>query len=229
MKLFKRKSFWIDIVPMLGAGVLILYFAISRQQTLIKTLPTVITLVVQLLLIHANCYGFLLGGCNAVLYGFAGYTEGLYFSAISAAFISAPIQFFSFFNWKKQQNKKTTILRFLPLPALLLWIIVIFAGWAFCHFVISPFFAGVAYPALDALSFSIGIVSAVLASLGYVESQYINFFSCVISLFIWIMLTVANPANFNYIILSCYNLFCVIKTAIQWTIKYHQSKKESLT
>ena len=28
MKLFKQKSFWIDIVPMLGAGVLILYFAI---------------------------------------------------------------------------------------------------------------------------------------------------------------------------------------------------------
>ena len=103
MKLKKRNLF-IDYIPMLLTAILIIVFSFMRKQTLLKTLPTLITLVVQLLLARANRFAFLLGGANAVIYGISYLDEGLYFSMISAILISAPIQIYSFFNWSKKQT-----------------------------------------------------------------------------------------------------------------------------
>ena len=80
----------------LAAAVLIIVFAILREQSFLKTLPTLVTLVVQLLLVRANRYAILLGGTNALIYGAAYLSEGLYFSCISAVLMSAPLQYYSF-------------------------------------------------------------------------------------------------------------------------------------
>ena len=80
----KIRKILIDSIPAFLVGAVILYVAVTREQTFLKTLPTLITLVVQMLLVAANRYAFLLGGTNAVLYGVAYYSEGLYFSMISA-------------------------------------------------------------------------------------------------------------------------------------------------
>ena len=76
---------WIsDWIPMGLAAVLIVTVAVLRHQTPLKTLPALVTLLVQIMMARANRFGFLVGGCNACLYGIGFLTEGLYFSAASA-------------------------------------------------------------------------------------------------------------------------------------------------
>ena len=87
----------LDLALAIMAAILIIVFAFLQKQSVIKTLPTLITLVVQIFMVKANRVAFLVGGANAVLYGFSYYSEGLCFSAISNALISAPIMIFSFF------------------------------------------------------------------------------------------------------------------------------------
>ena len=41
------------------------------------------------------------------------------------------------------------------------------------------------------------------------------------------LLTVRDPANFNYVILNVYNLYRIIQISVSWTIKYYKGKKES--
>ena len=56
----KLKKLINDYLLTLAAAVLIIVFAILREQSFLKTLPTLVTLVVQLLLVRANRYAFLL-------------------------------------------------------------------------------------------------------------------------------------------------------------------------
>ena len=198
----------------------ILYFAVSREQSFLKTLPTLVTLVVQLLLVRVNRYAFLLGGTNALLYGVSYFSEGLYFSLISAVLISAPIQYFSFFRWSKKQGKTARVLRRFSIGKLLLVLAATAGAWLGCHFLLSPFFASASYPILDTYLFATGITVSLMAAFGYVESQYLNIISALISLVLWILLTIEDPKNFNYIIISLYNLYRIAEASFHWTHAY---------
>ena len=82
-------------------------------------------------------------------------------------------------------------------------------------------------PLLDTITFSLGIICTVLSAVRYIESQYINIISCTVSLVMWIILTVQNPSNVNYVIIGIYNLYCVTQSAINWTLIYIKNKKAS--
>ena len=118
----------------LAAAVLIIVFAILREQSFLKTLPTLVTLVVQLLLVRANRYAFLLGGTNALIYGAAYLSEGLYFSCISAVLMSAPLQYYSFVVWSRRREKPVGGLRFLSPGKLLATVGATVAIWLVCYF-----------------------------------------------------------------------------------------------
>ena len=125
----KTRKWLINYIPTLLAAALILYFAVAREQSALKTLPTLVTLCVQLLLVSANRYAFLLGGLNALIYGAAYFSEGLYFSMVSAVLISAPIQLFSFIRWGKNRRKdNSTALKRLSRRAWCFIVAVIGAG-----------------------------------------------------------------------------------------------------
>lgn len=213
----KKRKFWVDHLPALLTGILIIVMAVWRQQTLLKTLPTLITLVVQVLNAHADRRGFLLGAANAMLYGLASASEGIYFSAINCFAVSAPIQIYSYFSWKRHSAGKLVELRFLGCRKLLVSIGAVLSVWAVCNFGLARFFQGAAYPAVDTLSFSIGIVISLMAAKRFIDSQYFNIVSCILSLVLWILLTIRNTANFNYVIISAYNLFRVTEAAVIWT------------
>ena len=82
------------------AAAFLLFFAVKNalyppegQESelwylIFKTLPTIVTLFVQLLMMSANRYAFLLGGCNSVIYGIVYFMEGVPFSGISALVLS---------------------------------------------------------------------------------------------------------------------------------------------
>lgn len=223
----KKSKLIFDYVLMAGVAAMIIVFAVLREQSFLKTLPTLITLAVQMLLVNANRYAFLLGGANALLYGIAYWTEGLYFSLISAVVISAPIQFYSFIVWSKNKDKSRPELKVLGIKRLLPVLGVSLLGWVACYFGLSQFFAGQAYPLLDTYIFAMSITVSILAARQFVDSQYINAVSSMLSLVLWILLTVKDPANFNYVIISAYNLFRIVQAAITWTKKYLANQKEN--
>ena len=226
MKLKKRNLF-IDYIPMLLTAILIIVFSIMRKQTLLKTLPTLITLVVQLLLARANRFAFLLGGANALIYGISYLDEGLYFSMISAILISAPIQIYSFFNWsKKKTGANRTELKTLSPRMRIAVLIVTLAAWLTILFGFSGLFKNARLPAFDSFAFVAGTVVSVLAAFRFVESQYLSSFSCALHIVMWTIICTSNPSNINYLIISVYNLFMVVKAAINWTRLYIRDKKE---
>jgi len=223
----KIKKLLIDYIPMVCAAILIITFSVIKEQSLIKTLPTLVTLVVQILLARANRFAFLLGGINALLYGISYFDEGLYFSVISAVFVSAPIQLYSFWNWtKKQTAKNHTELQILS-PKKRICIIAITVGaWLAVYFGLSGLFESSKLPIFDTLTFVIGIVTTILVAFRFVESQYLSAFSSCISLLMWLMICLDNPSNMSYLIISFYNLFMILKAVIHWTRQYIHDTKE---
>ena len=195
---------------------------------ILKTLPTLVTLAVQLMLISANKYAFLLGGLNAAVYGIVYIISGVPFSAVSALLISFPLQIYSFFNWKKNSSGKTVALRWLPLHGKLIVLCITGALWSFCFFVLAKNNIIVSnIPVLDTITFTLGIVVTVLSSIRYIDSQYMNIVSCGIQLAMWIILTIKEPAsNISHTIIAVYNLYCITQTAINWTLIHNKNKKK---
>ena len=220
------KKLFIDYIPAILTATLIIVFSILRQQTFIKTLPTLVTLVVQILLSRANRFGFLLGGINAVIYGISYFDEGLYFSLVSALVISAPMQIYSFFNWsKKQIRANRTELKTLSLKMRIAMIALTLCAWLVMFLGLSRIFEGAQLSGFDSFSFVAGTVVTFLAAFRYIESQYLSAFSCCMAIIMWIIICIRNPSNINYLIISFYNLFMVLKAAINWTRQYMEDKK----
>ncbi len=213
---YRKKTLWIDIVPTIATAILILFFAIYRDQSLLKTLPTLITLVVQLLLVKANRVAFLIGGANAVLYGLSFFSESLYFSALNAVAFSGPIQFFSYFVWKRKTQRGKNCIGTITMPVRLLILVLIILGWVACFKYIGPRFLSGRFMVADSLIFVIGIIVPILSAFGYVDAQYINIVSSAVSLGMWIAITIEEPQNINFVLISVYNLFRVTEAAVSW-------------
>ena len=226
LKKITKRELFIDYIPTVLIGILIIVFAIWKQQAFIKTLPTLVTLVVLIMSVRANRYAFLVGASNCVLYGIAYIMEGVYFSAASALLVSMPIQIFSFFVWNKHKDGKTrSKLISMKWWQLLLSILVIFPAWAGCYFGLGAFFEG-NMAILDSLCFVLGLLISLLVAFRLVEGQYFNIISCIISLVMWIFICANNPSNINFLIISCYNLFRTVQGAINWTLLYRRQKNE---
>ena len=221
-----KKELFIDYIPSLIIGIMIIVFAVISRQSFIKTLPTLITLVVLIMSVRANRYAFLVGAANSVLYAIAYMSEGVYFSAASAFLVSMPIQIFSFFVWRKHKSGKTkSKLAKLKCWQLVLVIAAIFPAWAGCYFGLGAFFEG-NMALLDSLTFVLGIIISTLVAFRLIEGQYLNVVSCVIGLVMWILICIKSPNNVNFAIISFYNLFRTVQASIVWTVLYIKQKKE---
>ena len=220
-----KKELFIDYIPSILVGIMIIVFAIINEQSFIATLPTLITLVVLIMSVRANRYAFLVGAANSVLYAIAYIISGVYFSAASALLVSMPIQIFSFFVWRKHKtgNTKSELIR-MKWWQLLLTVIAIFPVWAGCYFGISGMIGGTE-PLLDSLVFVLGILVSVLVAFRFIDGQYFNVISCLIGLAMWIMICIQSPNNVNFLIISCYNLLRTVQASVNWTSIYLKQRK----
>jgi nicotinamide mononucleotide transporter PnuC len=224
----QKKSFrylLAEYVPMVLVAGLIIWFAVLRQQAFYKTLPTLVTLVVQILMAKANRYGFLLGGFNAALYGVGYFSEGLYFSAASAALFSFPMQIWSFFHWKKHSEGNLVEFRIMPRWKTALSVFGILAGWIGCLLFLRPQFEGAVYPEMDAYLFVSGIVVTVLMAVRYLEAQYLNLIAGILSVVMWILIVIKDPSDMNFLIISVYNVLRTAEACIRWTVQYVKQRK----
>ena len=220
----KVKHFLKRYLLLILMAALITVTSTVNKQSFLQTLPTLISLVVQLLLVTADRRAFLLGGLNAILYAVSYSVDGVYFSAISALLISSPIQLFSFFHWKKNSEGKTVHLTLLGARWLAGTVLLILLGWAGVYFGLARFFADATLPLLDTLIFTLGIAVTLLSAFRFVESQYISLVSCMLTLALWCIISAQSPASLNYVIISVYNLYRVIQATVHWTAQYRASK-----
>ena len=206
-------------------AVLIITFAIINDQRFFKVLPTIVSLIVMLLSARANRYTFLIGGCNSALYGIVYFSEGVYFAAISALFVSFPMQIFSFINWKKHSKDKFgTQLKRLPPRWLILLPALMIPAWLGAYYGLSAFISG-HYPKIDSLAFVLGLLVTILSMLRFIESQYINLIACSINIVLWILISIESPNNINFVFISIYNFIMVSESVVVWTKKYISQKK----
>ena len=216
MKIDKKKLF-ADYIPMAAAAVFIIAFAVWRGQSFIKTLPTLVTLAVQLLLVRAKPSAFLLGGVNSVLYAVSYFSEALNFSAFFALAISMPMQIYSYFNWKKNTKGGQPRIKVLSLGARLACAAGIVTAWFVFYKCFGALVSSGCYVRLDSLIFVLGVSVTLLSSLRYVDAQYIHLISAVLSLVLWGIICYDKPENINYVIIGIYNLFRSVQTAVSWT------------
>ena len=222
----KVKEFLKSYLLLILIAAMIITVSVINKQSFIKTLPTLISLFVQVLLVVADRRAFLVGGLNALLYGLSYTMDGIYFSAICACLISAPVQIFSFFNWKKNAEGKKTPLKVLGKGKLSLTVLIILVMWAVVYFGLSRFFANATLPLVDTLIFTLGIACTFLSAFRYVDSQYISLINGGASLALWIIITVQNPASLNYVIISVYNLYSTLQAAVNWTRQYRNATRQ---
>ncbi|MBQ8345040.1 MAG: nicotinamide mononucleotide transporter [Clostridia bacterium] len=212
---------WIDWGLMALVAVLIIVTAIRYGQPIYKTLPTLITLVVLLFQARANRFGFLIGGINSLLYSFSYYTDGLMFSAISGLVISFPLQIITFVQWSRHRaDNGITRFRHLSVKHWAVILPLFGAAYCLCYFGLARFFNNATFPALDIFIFVLGIVVTVLTTMRMVDAPYLNLVSCLIQLVMWILLTIQNPASFNYLIITGYNVIRITQAAVEWTRQY---------
>lgn len=220
-----KKRLWLDYIPMAFTAALIILLSDWKSQSLLKILPTLITLVVQILLARASRWAFLVGGINSILYALCYFDEGLGFQAFFAILISMPIQIYSYFNWKRNTVGGTPKLRTLSLYTKIATAVSILAVWLLCQHLLADLISSDGkHVLLDTLLFTLGITVTILSSVRYVDSQYIGLLSSVISLILWITITVEEPCMINYVIISAYNLFKGVNITISWTRIYLKSK-----
>ena len=227
MKMSKRNLF-VDYVPMALTAVLIIIFAVLKEQSFVRTLPTLITLVVQILLARANRYAFLLGGANSLLYAISYFGSHLYFEFFFAIAISAPMQIYSFFNWKRNESGGRPRIKEMSAGGKLLIAASVLSLWLFCTKFVGDIISSSEHIVLDSLIFALGVASTALSAFVYFDAQYIQLLSAAISLVLWATIVVNEPANANYLIISAYNMFRSIETFLGWrryTPKKHIPKK----
>lgn len=227
LKKINQKHLFIDYLPMALTATMIIVSAVWAKQSFLKTLPTLITLVVQILLARANRLTFLLGGANSVLYALSYFEETLYFQAFSAVAISMPLQIYSYFNWKKNSTANVPKIRALSVSAKLLISVCILSAWLLCDRFIGDRITSTKYATLDILLFFIGITITLLSAFRYVDAQYLHLVSGTLSLCLWIVISLKSPQNINYVVIAVYNLFRSIETLINWSklTDKHTSKK----
>ena len=97
--------------------------------------------------------------------------------------------------------------------------------WLALYFNCRFLFANASMPLFDSLHFAMGITVSLLAAFRYVESQYFSATSCITTIVMWGLICAEAPEQLNYLIISCYNLYMVVRTAIGWTRHYKEQHR----
>ena len=198
----------LSLVLLIVSAISITVTGIVFRQSVIRIIPLYVSLVVGMLQSRASRFSYLLGGMNCIIYTIAYISLGLYAAAASALLFSCPIQLITFWRWSKRSYKHSTEFRKLSTKQ---WIIggVVFA----ITFVIVQFVLNAAssnYPTLDNLSTLVGLAVTLLSLLSYREYSWLNPITCLISLILYFMMSLDDPAQITYLIYAINSMICII-------------------
>ena len=217
MKTHKKIIIFLTGIAILASGI---YF----KQEFFLMIPLFISLFVMSFQSEANRIGSLIGAINAVIYTAAYLYMGVYVSAVSAFFMSVPLQLATFFNWKKNAYKKTVIFKKMSVKMRIISLVALLVSWGISAGVLT--FFKYEYAIFDTVTFLLGLAVSVLTMLAYIEYTYLWIVSSFTGLIVNIQMVINNPKEITYLIYGVYALYCVIMAFINVQKFYKEQQNE---
>ncbi len=189
-------------------GIIILIAGIICKQKFFLMIPLFISLFVMAFQADANRFGALAGAVNSLIYTVAYIYMGVYGSAASALLFSFPIQFMTFFSWKKRAYKNTVVFKKMTKKQRYIFFAGIVILWVIFALVFN--YLKYEYAILDSITFLLGFIVPVMTMLAYIEYTYLWIVQAVVGLFLNIQMVINDYRQTTYLIYGVYALYCVI-------------------
>ncbi len=199
------------VIFLIITAVLITVSAILVEQSFLRIYPLYISIFIMLLMSKANRYAYLIGGLNAISYGFIALHYNIPGSAISAFLVSFPLQIVSFIRWSRASWKSTTVFKKMTQRGRIINGMLIIIIWVGYYAVIKAL--GSASSLIDSMASLLGIYITFLQVLKYSEYTVLMIPSGLLSISLYISLIAqGNIEQVPFLIYSCYSLCCVIRS-----------------
>lgn len=204
---FKKHWMLYTLILVTGVGVTVTGIAFKAKP--IQILPLYNSLVIMALSARANRYSLLLGGVNAVLYGFVNYSFGLNGQALYCVLFSFPIQMATFALYTRRRYGSSTLFRKMPWRFRGLTALAFAVCWIGTITLLT--LLGGDYVLLDTTITLFGILITFLTMFAFIEAPILNVVNCCISVSQYvIMLKDGHFDRSTYLIYSVYSLICVV-------------------
>ena len=194
------------------------------DASFIEILPLCISLLVMFLQANVSRYTFILGAVNSLIYAIPYYQKTLYLNMASSILTSCPFQIAAFVKWdQKTKNDETEIRRltnrqrvYLGIGTALIWVIA--------YFILAIFDSQ--YLILDNTTAVLAIVASLMSIFRFMEYTLFQVLTSVISIVMFVVMTLDDPANIPWLIYTVYSLFCIVLSFVRMT---KQNKRQTET
>lgn len=208
-KIYNKISIWVALLILTAIGITI--SSILVGQSFLRVYPLYVSLFIMLLMSNVNRYAYLIGGLNAISYGFIYLYYDIPGSAISAFLFSFPLQIISFIRWSKASWKNTTVLKKMSSKVKAFNVVLVVCVWVIYYALIR--YLGSASSLIDSMASLIGMYITILQVLKYSEYTILMIPSGLLSISLYISLIVqGNTEQITFLIYSVYSLVCVIRS-----------------
>ena len=202
------------MILLMATMVLVTLASIWVKQSVIRVAPLYVSMVISLLLSKVNRYAYLLGGINAISYGFIALYYQIPGSAISAFLVSCPLQLISFVRWSKTKWKNTTVLKQMTSKSRVINGVLLVVGWCAYYLLIRTL--GSASSLIDSIASLLGIYITILQLLKFSEYTVLMIPSGLLTISLYISLMVkGSMEQLPFLIYSCFSLACTIRSVRQ--------------
>lgn len=185
---------------------LITLTAIIFKQSPIRLLPFYVSIFVRILHSRANRFGHLIGGFNAVLYGFVYMHYRLYGMMFYSFAFSFPLQVTTFLSWTIRAYGSSAAFR--QLSWKLRGAAAVCGIAAYLGYVFFAQDTDASFVYLDSAITVLGIMSSTLTLFVCREYAYTSITHNALSVLLYFMMTLQTPETSTYLVFGIYALTC---------------------
>ncbi len=209
-------QFWKEnrgmLILMIATAVLLIYTGIYYDQAFFRILPLFNSLFIAFLQSRVSRLAPLLGGFNCFLYAAVYFHYSLYGSAAYVFFIAGPMQIVTFFRWKKNPYKSSTVLRKMTGKTRLFAFLACMGGFGLLYLILSRF--GSQYLLLDNALTLLGVLITFLTMFAYVEYTVLNVISAFLNIVLYAKMMLALPEQSTFFIFYIYSFICAVRSFV---------------
>ena len=199
------------LIFLLITAILVTVSSVLVHQSFIRVFPLYVSMFIMLLMSKVNRYAYLIGGLNAIAYGFIALYYRIPGSAISAFLFSFPLQIVSFIRWSMTSWRGSTVLKKMTTKWRALNIVLVIALWAVYYLVINAL--GSASSLIDSMASLLGMYITVLQVLKYSEYTALMIPSSLLTIALYISLIAQGTVEqVPFLVYSLYSLCCVVRS-----------------
>lgn len=196
------------------------------RQSIFRMLPLFVSLGIGVLQSRASRYAPLIGSFNSLFYGVIYIGFGLYANAVSAFFVSFPVQLITFLRWKKYAYKHTTRFQTLAKWQWCVLVASLAVSFVVVNFVLTA--ADSSYRLLDNSSTLLGFAVSVLTVFAFREYTWLMLGNGLLTIGLYIFMTIDALAQSTYLVYAIHSFICIVMQTFCVEKLYREQKEESL-